>query len=106
MEAPPGVRPQPETPPPMGPLLRWSPSPAAGIPAKPSLRPSPTRPPTLRPVRVGQDKRSRLASTAAVSVEPLLPPQPTSMTPSRGTSRAVRKVKRVDVGCTWGRAAG
>lgn len=67
--------------------------------------PHPT-PPTLRPVRVGQDKRSRLASTAAVSVEPLLPPQPTSMTPSRGTCRAVRKVKRVDVGCTWGRAAG
>lgn len=56
--------------------------------------------PTLRPVRVGQDRRSRLASTAAVSVEPLLPPQPTSMTPSRGTCRAVRKVKRVDEGCT------
>lgn len=57
-------------------------------------------PPTLRPVRVGQVRRSRLARTAAVSVEPLFPPQPTNMTPSRGTSRAVRKVKRVAVGRT------
>lgn len=65
------------------------------------LPPSPRRgAPTLRPVRVGQVRRSRLASTAAVSVEPLFPPQPTSITPSRGTCRAVRKVNRVAVGCT------
>ena len=56
--------------------------------------------PTFRPVRVGQVRRSRLARTAAVSVEPLFPPQPTNMTPSRGTCRAVRKVKRVALGCT------
>lgn len=77
------------------------PSPAPGGPSSSSCTNScgaPPNPPTLRPVRVGQDRRSLLASTAAVSVEPLFPPQPTSMTPSRGTCRAVRKVKRVDVG--------
>lgn len=45
----------------------------------------------------------RLASTAAVTVVPLLPPQPTSIRPRRGTLRSVRKVKRVAHGLTWGR---
>lgn len=58
------------------------------------------RTPTLRPVLVIQDNPSLLASTAAVTVVPLLPPQPTSITPRRGTCRPVRKVKRVEHGRT------
>lgn len=54
----------------------------------------------MRPVLVIQDSPSLLASTAAVTVVPLLPPQPTSITPRRGTCRPVRKVKRVEQGRT------
>lgn len=43
-----------------------------------------------------------MARTAAVTVVPLLPPQPTSMTPNLGTARSVRKVKRVARGVTCG----
>lgn len=68
------------------------------------LTPHPT--PTLRPVLVIQDSPRRLANTAAVTVVPLLPPQPTSISPRRGTCRAVRKVKRVEQGRTCGKGWG
>lgn len=55
---------------------------------------------TLMPVLVFQVRPSLLASTAAVTVLPLLPPQPTSMTPSLGTWRSVRNVNSVLWGVT------
>lgn len=55
---------------------------------------------TFSPVLVLQVRPSLLASTAAVTVVPLLPPQPTSITPSRGTCLSVRKVISVVRGVT------
>lgn len=87
----------PPTPPPPPPQNEGS---RQGCP----LTPHPT--PTLRPVLVIQDSPRRLANTAAVTVVPLLPPQPTSISPRRGTCRAVRKVKRVEQGRTCGKGGG
>lgn len=62
---------------------------------------------TFTPVLVFQVRPSLLASTAAVTVVPLLPPQPTSITPSRGTRRSVRIVISVVRGVTCdGQSAG
>lgn len=70
---------------------------------------------TFSPVLVIQVRPSLLASTAAVTVVPLLPPQPTSITPSRGTRLSVRNVISVVWGVTccrhgaltqWGSFAG
>lgn len=47
---------------------------------------------TFSPVLVLQVRPNLLASTAAVTVVPLLPPQPASITPSRGTVLSVRNV--------------
>lgn len=55
---------------------------------------------TCTPVLVLHVIPSLLASTAAVTVVPLLPPQPTSMTPSLGTFLSVRNVKWVVEGLT------
>lgn len=55
---------------------------------------------TFRPVLVLQVRPSLLASTAAVTVVPLLPPQPTSITPSLGTFLSVRNVISVVQGFT------
>lgn len=55
---------------------------------------------TFNPVLVLQVRPSLLASTAAVTVVPLLPPQPTSITPSRGTFLSVRKVMSLVQGVT------
>lgn len=56
---------------------------------------------TFSPVLVLQVSPSLLASTAAVTVVPLLPPQPTSITPSRGTCLSVRNVMWVVRGVTF-----
>lgn len=62
---------------------------------------------TFTPFLVFQVRPSLLASTAAVTVVPLLPPQPTSITPSRGTRRSVRIVISVVRGVTCdGQSAG
>lgn len=55
---------------------------------------------TFSPLLVLQVRPSLLASTAAVTVVPLLPPQPTSITPSRGTFLSVRKVMSLVQGVT------
>lgn len=52
------------------------------------------------PRRVGQESPRRLAIRAAVKVEPLLPPQPTSITPNCGTLRLVRKLSFSVIGVT------
>lgn len=56
---------------------------------------------TFSPVLVLQARPRLLASTAAVTVVPLLPPQPTSITPRRGTRLSVRKVTSVLQGVTY-----
>lgn len=55
---------------------------------------------TFTPVLVLQVRPRLLASTAAVTVVPLLPPQPTSITPSRATCLSVEKVISVVCGVT------
>ena len=55
---------------------------------------------TLTPSLVFQDKPSLFASTDAVMVEPLLPPQPTNIHPTLGTRLSVRNVYSVSTGLT------
>lgn len=59
-----------------------------------------TSKPTFTPVLVLHVRPSLFASTAAVTVVPLLPPQPTSITPSLGTRLSVRNVISVVQGVT------
>lgn len=56
---------------------------------------------TFSPVLVLQVRPSLLAWTAAVTVVPLLPPQPTSISPRRGTRLSVRNVTSVVQGVTY-----
>lgn len=56
---------------------------------------------TFSPVLVLQVRPNLLARTAAVTVVPLLPPQPTSITPRRGTCLSVRNVISVVLGLTY-----
>ena len=58
---------------------------------------------TLIPNFVLQEMFNLLARTAAVTVEPLLPPQPTSIQPTRGTAQLVLKVKVLVTGTTFSR---
>lgn len=55
---------------------------------------------TLIPCLVSQDKPNLFASTEAVMVEPLLPPQPTNIQPTLGTCLSVLKVYCVSTGLT------
>uniref|UniRef100_A0A182KI77 Uncharacterized protein n=1 Tax=Anopheles christyi TaxID=43041 RepID=A0A182KI77_9DIPT len=52
------------------------------------------------PWRVRHSSLCLFASRAAVSVDPLLPPQPTSISPMRGTLRPVRMFNSVVSGFT------
>ena len=58
---------------------------------------------TFTPSLVLQEIFSLLANTEAVRVDPLLPPHPTSMQPTRGIFALVLKVSTVVIGVTISR---
>lgn len=55
----------------------------------------------LTPSLVGQESLCLFANKAAVTVDPLLPPHPTSITPSFGIFLSVRILSVVVVGLHW-----